>query len=581
MIGRTIYGNLPAPVARLARWIKGLLHLSANSLRRLGTCLRVRSAMGHVTSPITIVRDANCTWLSHPVVTFNSRKVMAEHLAMVVDVFSAEEIEHVVLPFETNMRCIVAVSEKDTSRVHKALCMHLGPMGVYGAPIRGTRVKTARLLGRRSPEFKEKCIRIFRALSSESGLLLSTHQVGCDVQFWAELPAGTERGPAGERVPPGTWAAPVANRWAAFLQPENRTPAPVVSQEVGPPTLAATSLPHMLTTTRPIDAVYTWVDGSDPDWLCRRTGRLNSLRHEFINQHSVSDSRFTSRDELKHSLRSLEMFGGWVRHVYVVTDDQVPAWLDIGHSDLTIVSHRDIFDNKEHLPTFNSHAIETQLHHIDGLSENFLYFNDDVFIGRPITPEQFVLSNGMSVFFLSGEKVDLSSVQPNDFPAMAAGKNNRGLISNTFGHQITNKIRHVPHSLRRSVLEDLELTYPDQIRRTSASPFRSPTDISVASSLAHYFAYFTGRAIPGNIRSAYFDISRTDTRRRLDRLLEYRNLDVFCLNEHDSSGADPETQDQFVHSFLANYYPTPSRFELPSGAAGHTSSMAHGRDVDT
>ena len=88
-------------------------------------------------------------------------------------------------------------------------------------------------------------------------------------------------------------------------------------------------------------------------------------------------------------MRSLWMFAPWVRHVYLLTNGQLPSWLQLDNDRLTIVQHSDVFPNSSHLPTFSSPAIESHLHRIAGLSEHFLYFNDDILLGRPIWPEDF------------------------------------------------------------------------------------------------------------------------------------------------------------------------------------------------
>ncbi|MGH8881424.1 MAG: stealth family protein, partial [Stackebrandtia sp.] len=132
----------------------------------------------------------------------------------------------------------------------------------------------------------------------------------------------------------------------------------------------------------PIDVVYTWVDSECPDWQARyrrHRGDGADLRS------SDNAERFVNRDELRHSLRSVWMFAPFVRNIYIVTDDQHPEWLLPGDDRVRVVSHREIFPDPSVLPTFNSHAIEANLHRIPGLSENFLYFNDDVFLGRDVT----------------------------------------------------------------------------------------------------------------------------------------------------------------------------------------------------
>ncbi len=81
------------------------------------------------------------------------------------------------------------------------------------------------------------------------------------------------------------------------------------------------------------------------------------------------------------------MYAPWVRHVYLVTDRQVPSWL--APSDrITVVDHSEIYRDPSVLPIFNSSAIITQLHHIEGLSEHYLYLNDDIFFGADVTPAE-------------------------------------------------------------------------------------------------------------------------------------------------------------------------------------------------
>ncbi|XP_020291371.1 N-acetylglucosamine-1-phosphotransferase subunits alpha/beta isoform X2 [Pseudomyrmex gracilis] len=143
----------------------------------------------------------------------------------------------------------------------------------------------------------------------------------------------------------------------------------------------------------PIDVVYTWVNGSDPVFL-------ESLqKHVSIMDLGVTASRFSDKDELRYSLRSLEMYAPWVRHVYIVTNGQIPSWLDMDNPRVTLVTHEDIFLNKSDLPTFSSPAIESHIHRIPGISDKFLYFNDDVMLGAEIWPEDFLTqANGQKVY---------------------------------------------------------------------------------------------------------------------------------------------------------------------------------------
>ena len=122
---------------------------------------------------------------------------------------------------------------------------------------------------------------------------------------------------------------------------------------------------------------------------------MRSLRSE------TSDSRFRDNDELKYSLRSLFKFAPWVRKVFIVTNDQIPSWLNVHHPRVVLVSHADIFANHSHLPTFSSPAIESNLVNIAALSERFIYMNDDFFLAMPVWPDDFESEEGLFRVYLT------------------------------------------------------------------------------------------------------------------------------------------------------------------------------------
>lgn len=379
---------------------------------------------------------------------------------------------------------------------------------------------------------------------------------GCEIEFWRPGDGGRlfapRRNPVTEELPA---LSPVVDapltrvcRWAP------------TSGGVAVPT--ARTLPvfgrrHPDDLCFPVDVVYTWVDGADPAWLRRRSAAEGVSYHA----EAANAARYTDRDELRYSLRSLHQFAPWVRTVHLVTDDQVPAWLDVDHPRIHLVSHREIFADPACLPTFNSHAIESRVHHVEGLSEHFLYFNDDVFLGRLTSPQLFFLPNGLARFFLSKAHIPMGPPNAEDVPVSAAGKNNRDVLAERFGAVITQKTKHVPHALRRSVLAEIEREFAERHRRTAGNRFRSLDDLSVASSLHHHYAYLTGRAVPGEIRYDYFDLAHAGTEARLGRLLTTRDRDAFCVNDTVSDGSDTDAQARLVRAFLQEYFPYRSPFE--------------------
>src|SRR5438046_306412 len=136
----------------------------------------------------------------------------------------------------------------------------------------------------------------------------------------------------------------------------------------------------------PIDVVYTWVDDSWP-------GYRELLARHASTRHDVNPNR--TRDNLqilKYSLRSLAAFAPWVRRVYLVTcRPQLPSWIDA--SAIRIV-HHDEFMPREHLPTFNSFAILSNLHRLPDLARRFVYIEDDRLFGRSVGVDDFFDPSG-------------------------------------------------------------------------------------------------------------------------------------------------------------------------------------------
>jgi len=122
---------------------------------------------------------------------------------------------------------------------------------------------------------------------------------------------------------------------------------------------------------------------------------------DYRYSEDISASRFEDNDELRYSLRSVEKHAPWVRHIFIVTNGQIPSWLNLDDERVTVVSHSDIFLNKSHLPTFSSPAIESHLHRIPGLSKWFIYMNDDVLFGRDVWPDDFVSASGAQKVYLT------------------------------------------------------------------------------------------------------------------------------------------------------------------------------------
>ena len=560
---RRVYETVPMPVWNLARD----LGTGSTPWQRRARALRLKrleqQSAGTVEGPVTAVTYRGERFLARPLDRFSAREVIARNAAFVADALEDAGVPYLVVDAPVQRSRVLALAESDREAAHAAL-VHAGELHpLYARQLHpdGNR-PSARLNtpGALQGADAYTVFQVFAAAGSTEAM--SGPELGCHLEFWATRP---EDAPAdnhtGEPLAAGSWVAPRRNRWADAVPAQLLEPVQRTVDGATRPCLPTLSERHVFDVDFPIDVVYTWVDGSDPAWAARKASAHGGVDGTSLNEFASNESRFLSRDELRYSLRSLDMYAGWVRHVYLVTDQQVPTWLDTSNPRITVVDHRDLFGDRGRLPTFNSHAIESQLHHIPGLSEHYLYLNDDVFFGRPVGPGQFFAGNGLAYFFPSTAKIGLGATGAFDRPVMSGGKNNRELILETFDRAITSKFKHVPHTQRRDVLLELEERFSESFAETSRHQFRDPSDISIAASLHHYYAFLTGRAVEGRLRYFYADIAAPETNRRLRRLLRTRDHDVFCLNDHDSSGLDPAVQHRMLHGFLTQYFPLPSSFE--------------------
>lgn len=131
-----------------------------------------------------------------------------------------------------------------------------------------------------------------------------------------------------------------------------------------------------------IDFVIPWVDGNDPDW------RQRKAQYSEQSGSDAREERYRDWGLLRYWFRGVEQFAPWVRKVFFICDQQPPVWLNLECEKLQVVRHEDYLP-QEYRPTFSSHPIELNLHRIPGLSEHFVYFNDDMYLLRPLRPKDF------------------------------------------------------------------------------------------------------------------------------------------------------------------------------------------------
>lgn len=315
----------------------------------------------------------------------------------------------------------------------------------------------------------------------------------------------------------------------------------------------------------PIDIVYTWVDQSDPLWLDKRAKNYSCLKNkkEFSPcLDSIREKEFESINQLKFSLRSVSKHAKFVRKIFIVTDEQIPAWLNMENPKIKIISHKAIFGDSGTLPCFNSHAIESRLHHIPGLAEHFLYLNDDFFLGRDVHPNDFFRDKDISKFFLSPRKIDPSPVSSHDLGISSAAKQGRILLKKFFGKTAFRHILHAPYPLRRSILFEMEKKLKPNFQTTKKHQFRHQKDQSIAALLFFYYANFTGRAVPEKIKHMYLDNNLQHIFRKLFFSLFGGGYQAFCINGGHILRPDLHIRTKILQLFLILCFPRRCEFEI-------------------
>ena len=311
----------------------------------------------------------------------------------------------------------------------------------------------------------------------------------------------------------------------------------------------------------PIDLVYLWVDGTDPQWKQKK--EYWKKKFNITNPYSIGDIRFQENDELKYSLRSVELYMPWIHKIFIVTDNQIPKWLNIKHPKIRIIDHKDIFPT-DALPTFNSMAIETRLPFIPELNEHFIYTNDDIFVNAPVTKNLLFTKFGKPILYNNRRyeafyKMFLSSKQ-----------NKFHINQNTIGSEIhkniykikTKKIfcgTHTVTSYRKSsYLKNLKIL-GEYITKTTYSKFRFSSDIyrgifDIPDNLKHRnIIKDAHKGIPKNCKFKVFGIVAENIED-----IKKQEPCFFCLN---NISILPQEQAQQQKDYLKERYPKKSSFE--------------------
>ncbi len=296
--------------------------------------------------------------------------------------------------------------------------------------------------------------------------------------------------------------------------------------------------------TSSVDVVYTWVDMS-------QDGYLERCKKYAEHPKDVNPERFRSTFQLlKYSLRSLQEYVDWFNRVFIVTArPQVPEWLDTDHEKIKVIHHDQIIDN-EYLPTFNPNTIESFLHRIPGLSEEFLYMNDDFLFGSPTHLRDFKPNGKYRIFnTLFGENLSWRIYD---------GKND------IFGLGL---IEHTPLYIKKRFWKAMTELYPEKMHKTRKNKFRRDSDLMTYKFYRYYMLKYQREISDPISIKKLLEINKFHkltnnfkTQKKMLKIIEQEKPKFYCLNDDMGDHPDPDVVN-LVQSFLDRYHPVSSSFE--------------------
>lgn len=292
-----------------------------------------------------------------------------------------------------------------------------------------------------------------------------------------------------------------------------------------------------------IDFVVTWVDGSDKKWQEDRN--YYSLR----NCGDSRIKRYRDWDLLKYWFRGVENFAPWVNKIHFVTYGHLPNWLNTKHPQLNIVRHKD-FIPQEFLPTFNSNAIELNIHRIQGLAEQFVYFNDDVFLINNVKQEDFfhkgIPCDAAVLGCVLALEDDIYNIIFNNVKIINRYFNKRKWLKENLGEIFNPKYGkyllrtflllpfskhtgfydfHLSMTFRKQTFLDVWGKEPETLYKTCCNKFRTADDVNIW--LMRYWQLAGGQYKAYRILGQYFEIGDT----RINSFIAQGKNKIICCND--------------------------------------------------
>lgn len=246
-----------------------------------------------------------------------------------------------------------------------------------------------------------------------------------------------------------------------------------------------------------LDIVIAWVDGNDVE--------LKRKRHLYLTGNdasdAVSETRFASNDEIYYNIASILKYVPFCRHILIVTDGQQPEFLNefvaqglCDTNKIRVVDHREIFAGFEQfLPTFNTRSIESMLWNIQGLSDYFIYLNDDFFFNASAQVEDFLEQDKIVTYghwkscFSYKTKLKYRQFLNRNFnkPIQPGHVIAQMLGADILGFKEFFEIHHYPHCVDRKILSEYLLNHPTLLETQIKYKFRSVEQLNPISLMNH------------------------------------------------------------------------------------------------
>ena len=326
-----------------------------------------------------------------------------------------------------------------------------------------------------------------------------------------------------------------------------------------------------------IDFVIAWVDGSDPQW---RTQAQKFMPKS--NDENTSRIRYRDWNTLRYWFRAVERFAPWVRRIHFVTWGHLPQWLDTSSPKLNIVRHEDYIP-QQYLPTFSSRTIELNIHRIKGLSEQFVYFNDDMFLLKDVPEERF-FKHGMprdmarlsllSLSSISHAILNMVEIINRRYSLQDVLRRNpckwfspRYGVSNllkTIDLAVWNTIpalsdTHMPQPYIKKTFEEMWRQEYDVLDATCRSKVRD--DKGVNQWIMRYEQLLSGRFSPVGFEDCRLDVLHDN---RLDEIIGYigkQRYSMICLNDSENIASFEDSRQKLCSAF-DRVLPQKSSYEL-------------------